>query len=123
MTRSNLTRAAALTLAALALVAPTAGAHTLSKYRAVNAAYRALERHAAANERWFEYVSDVRRPACYRFTVHRFECVGSYDYETLPDWEYEDGTTAMFCNANIRVRYVSRWSFRVVAGVYGEECF
>jgi hypothetical protein len=106
----------------LATVAP---AHTLSRAEAANEAWLAVDDYAESQERWFEVLVDVdlTRRDCLRFTRHRFECVGSFDYETIDGEVYDDGTTWMGCVADVTVRYAGSRSWRVLTRVYDVKCF
>ena len=113
-------------LAAMFGAVASADAHTLSKYRAANAAYNALDSYAINSERYFEVltgVDPVPTSDCFRMSAHRVDCLGSYEYETLPDYEYTDGSTYMPCLAEITVRYPSRYSRSISTRVHDEECF
>lgn len=108
---------------AILTVAPTADAHTLNSSRAADKAWLALYDWADYRERYYETVTDVdlSRRDCTRFSRHRFECVGSVEYSTDPDYEYDDGTDVQYAVANVRVRYAGPFSARLVTRVYRVE--
>jgi hypothetical protein len=115
---------AALAAAAIMLAgAGTADAHTLSKARAAGAAFDAAGDYAEASISAVEYVDDILVRNCYRLSWHRVGCSVQADIRTYEGYEYDDGTTAMFCAGIVYVRFASRYSYRLVTRVTDVECF
>ena len=115
---------AAFAVLAIGLPA-TADAHSLSKSGAANSAWLKLNDYAENEERYFETLVDVDLSSgdCVKMSRHHVWCIGSFEYETDYDYEYDDGSTTMYCHGEIDVRYRSRWSYRPqVSRVYNAEC-
>jgi hypothetical protein len=115
---------AAFAVLAIGLPA-TADAHSLSKGHAATSAWLKLHDYAESEERYFETLVDVDLSSsdCVKMSRHYVWCIGNFEYEADYDYEYDDGTTTMYCSGEVDVRYRSRWSYRPrVSPVYNAEC-
>jgi hypothetical protein len=112
-----------VTIIVACLVGATAAdAYTLPRSTARAGAFLSLYDYANSHERagQGEHTTGVKVDSCARYGPRLFVCLGKWDWELEPGYEYENGATINPCLAKVRVE-VRRGKLRR-SRPYGVQC-
>jgi hypothetical protein len=116
----HVTILAAMIVACL-VCSSTASAYTVTRSAARAGAFLSVHDYATSHEQEGEVTTRVKVRSCTRFGPRLFICLGQWDWELMPGYEYEHGNTVNPCFAKVRVGV---WSGRLRRSrPYDIRCF
>ena len=112
----------AVTIIVACLVSATAAdAYTVPRSAARAGAFLSLYDYANSHEREGEHAVRIKVTSCHRYGPRLWDCLGKWDWELEPGYEYENGATVNPCLAKVRVGV---WAGKLRRSrPYGVKCF